>query len=177
MANPSSILAWGNPMDRGAWRAIVYGVQRAGHDLGTKQQYSFTYFSTLPLLEAFPGVPDWAKRCSSIPLKHHLHWVSVRCQALSRQYLIQLHITLWDKQDLPHFTNKKIGLSKKPSILAKISQLESEGAKIMKLNLSGFNSVLGGLYQTFLTFSQPRNTHRVLYSPGIVRKQKLHQWF
>ena len=47
MANPSIILAWGNPMDRGAWRATVYGVQRVGHDLGTKQQYFFTHFSTL----------------------------------------------------------------------------------------------------------------------------------
>ena len=27
-----------NPMDRGAWLAIVHKVARAGHDLGTKQQ-------------------------------------------------------------------------------------------------------------------------------------------
>ena len=27
-----------NPMDRGAWRATVHGVQRVGHDLVTKQQ-------------------------------------------------------------------------------------------------------------------------------------------
>ena len=26
----------GNPMDRGAWRATVYGVERAGHNLRTK---------------------------------------------------------------------------------------------------------------------------------------------
>ena len=26
----------GNPMDRGAWRATVYGVERAGHNLLTK---------------------------------------------------------------------------------------------------------------------------------------------
>ena len=26
MATPSSILAWGNPTDRGAWRATVHGV-------------------------------------------------------------------------------------------------------------------------------------------------------
>ena len=27
-----SILAWRIPMDRGAWRATVYGVQRVGHN-------------------------------------------------------------------------------------------------------------------------------------------------
>ena len=28
----------GNPMDRGAWRAIVHGSQRVGHNLATEQQ-------------------------------------------------------------------------------------------------------------------------------------------
>ena len=28
----SNILAWDNPMDRGAWRATVHGVARVGHD-------------------------------------------------------------------------------------------------------------------------------------------------
>ncbi|MDK6556009.1 hypothetical protein QP238_14835, partial [Enterococcus faecalis] len=32
MATRSSILAWRIPMDRGAWLAIVLGLQRAGHD-------------------------------------------------------------------------------------------------------------------------------------------------
>ena len=32
MATYSSILAWENPMDRGAWRAAVHGVARVGHD-------------------------------------------------------------------------------------------------------------------------------------------------
>ena len=36
MATYSSILAWDNPMDRGAWRATVHGVARVGHDLATK---------------------------------------------------------------------------------------------------------------------------------------------
>ena len=36
MAIHSSILAWKNPMDRGAWRATVHGVTRVGHDLATK---------------------------------------------------------------------------------------------------------------------------------------------
>ena len=36
MATQSSILAWKNPMDRGAWQAAVHGVERAGHDLATK---------------------------------------------------------------------------------------------------------------------------------------------
>ena len=31
-ATYSSILAWGNPMDRGAWQATVYGAERVRHD-------------------------------------------------------------------------------------------------------------------------------------------------
>ena len=38
MTNHSSILVWKNPMDRGAWRAIVPGGHRVGHDLATEQQ-------------------------------------------------------------------------------------------------------------------------------------------
>ena len=29
MATHSSILAWGNPMDRGAWRSTVHGVPKS----------------------------------------------------------------------------------------------------------------------------------------------------
>ena len=36
MATHSSILAWKNPMNGGAWQAIVYGVTSVGHDLATK---------------------------------------------------------------------------------------------------------------------------------------------
>ena len=32
MAIYSSVLAWRIPMDRGAWRATVHGLQRFGHD-------------------------------------------------------------------------------------------------------------------------------------------------
>ena len=32
VATHSSILAWGNPMAREAWQAIVHGWQRIGHD-------------------------------------------------------------------------------------------------------------------------------------------------
>ena len=31
----------GNPMDRGAWWAIVQGSQRVGHDFATKQQKQY----------------------------------------------------------------------------------------------------------------------------------------
>ena len=34
----SRILAWGNPMDRGAWWLQPIGLQRVGHDWPTKQQ-------------------------------------------------------------------------------------------------------------------------------------------
>ena len=33
MATHSSIIAWRIPMDRGAWRAMVHGVERVGHKL------------------------------------------------------------------------------------------------------------------------------------------------
>ena len=34
--NPLQDLCLGNPMDRGAWEAIVHGSQRVEHDLATK---------------------------------------------------------------------------------------------------------------------------------------------
>ena len=36
--NPLQSSCLGNPMDRGAWEAIVHGMQRIGHNLATKQQ-------------------------------------------------------------------------------------------------------------------------------------------
>ena len=36
MANLSSILAWKNPINRGAWWATVLGIARVRHDLATK---------------------------------------------------------------------------------------------------------------------------------------------
>ena len=40
MASHSSLLAWKNPTDRGAWQAVYspWGHKRVGHDLSTKQQ-------------------------------------------------------------------------------------------------------------------------------------------
>ena len=32
MATHSNILAWGNPMDKGAWQFTVYGIARGGQD-------------------------------------------------------------------------------------------------------------------------------------------------
>ena len=37
-SNPLQYSCLGNPMDRGAWQAIVHGVARGGHDLATKPQ-------------------------------------------------------------------------------------------------------------------------------------------
>ena len=34
--NPLYYSCLGNPMDRGAWQALVHGVTRVGHDLATK---------------------------------------------------------------------------------------------------------------------------------------------
>ena len=36
--NPLQYFCLGNTMDRGAWEAIVHGMQRIGHNLATKQQ-------------------------------------------------------------------------------------------------------------------------------------------
>ena len=33
MATHSSVLAWGNPVDRGVWQATLHGLQRVGNDL------------------------------------------------------------------------------------------------------------------------------------------------
>ena len=48
MATHSSILEYSvleNPMDRGAWQAIVHGVARVGHDLVTKPPPPWNLFS------------------------------------------------------------------------------------------------------------------------------------
>ena len=47
MATHSSILAWGNPMDRGAWRATVHGVTRVGHNSATEQAISNLFFKAV----------------------------------------------------------------------------------------------------------------------------------
>ena len=41
MATRSSILAWRNPMSRGAWQATAHRVTRVEHNLATKQQQQF----------------------------------------------------------------------------------------------------------------------------------------
>ena len=39
--NPLQYSCLGNPMDRGAWQAIVHGLQRVGHDLACTQKLFF----------------------------------------------------------------------------------------------------------------------------------------
>ena len=47
MATHSSILAWKNPMDGGAWQAIQsMGLQRVKHNLVTEQQQMSTFTKT-----------------------------------------------------------------------------------------------------------------------------------
>ena len=48
MATHSSILAWKNPMDKGAWRATVLGLQRAGRDLAPEQPQPALYAAQAP---------------------------------------------------------------------------------------------------------------------------------
>ena len=50
--NPLRYSCLGNPMDRGAWWAIVYGVARVEHDLATKTRIQYTvliYVECLPI--------------------------------------------------------------------------------------------------------------------------------
>ena len=39
----SSVLAWKNPMDRGAWQATVHGVARVRHNLAAKPPPHIVY--------------------------------------------------------------------------------------------------------------------------------------
>ena len=54
MATLSSILAWKNPMDRGAWQATVHGIVRVRDDLQLNHYhdifFSTVYFSELLFL-------------------------------------------------------------------------------------------------------------------------------
>ena len=46
-SNPLQYSCLGNPMDRGAWRATVQGLQRLGHNLVTKQQQQEAYIQKI----------------------------------------------------------------------------------------------------------------------------------
>ena len=52
MAIHSSILAWKNLMDRGAWWATARGVARVGHDLATKPPFVYPFHILLPQVTA-----------------------------------------------------------------------------------------------------------------------------
>ena len=60
MATHSSILAWKNPMDIEAWKAIVHGYSKVGHDLVTKQHSTVVslagYFHIVPQPTKTSGV-------------------------------------------------------------------------------------------------------------------------
>ena len=46
MATHSSVLAWKNSMDRGAWQATVHGWPRVGHDCMTEHMRAHTHKHT-----------------------------------------------------------------------------------------------------------------------------------
>ena len=52
MAAPSSTLAWGNPMDRGAWRATAHGVAESQtcKETDTKQTRGYVVENTSTVL-------------------------------------------------------------------------------------------------------------------------------
>ena len=75
MATHSSILAWRNAMDRGAWQDTVHGVARIGHDLATVCMYVCMYVRGH--LRALPfgwrsrkmGLPEELVGCSLLCLR------------------------------------------------------------------------------------------------------------
>ena len=83
MATHSSILAWKNPMDRGAWQATVHGVARAGHSLATKPP-------TLRLSrEEWPSV--------SHELQGYLYMKGPRAQTLLHQHQCYMTVSIQSK--------------------------------------------------------------------------------
>ena len=58
-----SILAWGIPVDRGVWRAIVHGSQTAGHNWVAK-------YSTPPTVDFKEGI------LLNVYLLYLIHWMS-----------------------------------------------------------------------------------------------------
>ena len=65
MAIHSSILALGNPMDGGAWWAIVLGVARVGHELATTPPPP----NILQVLLA-PSLEIFSSLCLIYPVSH-----------------------------------------------------------------------------------------------------------
>ena len=58
--NPLQYSCQENPMDRGAWRAIVHGVSWVGHNLATKPPYIDTYVYTYTYTYTYlHGKPSW----------------------------------------------------------------------------------------------------------------------
>ena len=55
----------GNPMDRGAWRAIIHEVTiRVGDDLATKQQY---FISMQIIFLSVDPIKKFGSHCSKLP--------------------------------------------------------------------------------------------------------------
>ena len=79
MATYSSVFAWENPMDRGAWRATVHRVVRVGHDLATKPPPppGLSFIHTLPASRKVPA-PSWYFRTilllPLLPLSPSFSW-------------------------------------------------------------------------------------------------------
>ena len=56
--NPLHYSCLENPMDRGAWWALIHGVTRVGHDFATKPQPHMEMGARLPCARAGPGFPQ-----------------------------------------------------------------------------------------------------------------------
>ena len=68
--NPLQYSCLENPIDRGAWQAIVHGVARVGHDLATKPPqiyiYIYVYIHThTRITESLAGLLKLTQHCKS----------------------------------------------------------------------------------------------------------------
>ena len=74
--NPLHYSCLENPMDRGAWQAIVHGVARVGHDLATKPLPPFSYWASQValLVKNPPATADRHKRLRFDPWVGKIPW-------------------------------------------------------------------------------------------------------
>ena len=87
MVTHSSILAWKNPRDRGAWWATVHGVARVGHNLVTKPPLSLTkvQFYQISIFNILQIITQYQVHRIIYSLLHFMYTIEV-VQGIQREY-------------------------------------------------------------------------------------------
>ena len=80
--NPPQYSWLENPMDTGAWQAIVYGISRVGHDLATKPPFKPPPYITYSIFGVIIGTSAGHLRgfgggCPDCPSRGPVSWDSV----------------------------------------------------------------------------------------------------